>query len=204
MARSLPTGPVTGAGDMAGGGVTPPVATGKEAVLANIISVLYNKRLVEGGGGIFTSEKNQTQNLVDAAGGGSPGGFINAAKILLKHNSSLASMIPDRLDGPIPTRRIRSSPLFSAIKETQRTIHSYYEKAFPGIINPGDDDKAVKKIREFMKTDAGGKWSFANNQSDRLVKLAERRKQKVMAEVAAELTPAERAALRIFKMKGVW
>ncbi len=190
-----------GGGDRRGDtGGEKPIA-GKQSVLAEILSLLYHDRLAEGGG-FLSKEKKQTQSLVDAAGGATSSGYNNAARILLGRNPSLNSFLPERLEGPITKKNVKSLAVFPAIQQTQKTIHELFEAANPGTINPGQA-KATENIISYLGTPPGGNWKRGSNKSDRLVKLAERRKERIMAEVAAELTPAERAALRIFKMRGV-
>jgi uncharacterized protein (DUF2267 family) len=189
-----------GSGGVDTGGGSGQTITGKQAVLAEIISLLYHDRLAEGGG-FLSREKKQTQSVVDAVGGASPSGYENAAKILLGRNPSLNSFLPEKLEGPITKKNVKSLAVFPAIQQTQKTIHELFESANPGAINPGQE-KATQNVLKYVQSPAGGNWKGASNNSDRLVKLAERRKERIMAEVAAELTPAERAALRIFKMRG--
>jgi hypothetical protein len=141
----------------------------KEDVLADIISRLYNNRLVEGGGGIFSNELKQTQTLVDAVGGGTPAGYRNAARIILTRNPSLSGMLPESPIGDVLTKKnIRRHPAYMAAKETQKTIHQIFQaandfndKGLPNLINPGRKG-STENITSYLASSAGGSWKFAS------------------------------------------
>jgi len=177
-----------------------PAVSGKVNVLAEMIGILYNERLVEGGG-FLSYEKKQTQSLVDAIGGAGPSGFPNAAKVLLKRNPQLESVVPDKLATPITKKTIKGTELATAFKMVQQTIHDIYESANPGMINPGKN-KATENVKKYLGTMAGGSWKEASFSQNRFVKLAEERRERIRREIEANLTPAERAAMRRLRVRG--
>lgn len=177
-----------------------PVVSGKENILAQMVGILYNERLVEGGG-FLSYEKKQTQSLVDAIGGGGPSGFQNAAKVLMKRNPQLASVVPDELNMPVTKKTIKGTDLLPAFKMVQQTIHDIYEAANPGIINPGKE-KATENVKKYLGTMAGGSWKEGSYFGNRFVKLAEERRERIRREIEANLTPAEKAAMRRLRMRG--
>jgi hypothetical protein len=144
----------------------------KEDVLADIISRLYNNRLVEGGGGIFSNELKQTQTLVNAVGGGTPTGYRNAAKVILTRNPSLSGILPESPIGDVLTKKnIRRHPAYMAAKETQKTIHQIFEaandfndKGLPNLINPGRKG-STENIKTYLASSAGGSWKLASERS---------------------------------------
>lgn len=155
--ETKPEIPQVGPGDTRG--------AGKEDVLADIISRLYNNRLVEGGGGIFSNDLKQTQTFVDAIGGGTPAGYRNAAKVILSRNPSLAGMLPETIISDVLSKQnIRRHPAYMAAKKTQETIHQIFEAANPGIINPGRA-KATENISSYLASPAGGNWKSASERS---------------------------------------
>jgi hypothetical protein len=202
--------PITGGGRVpedTGGGRG--AKSAKREVLADIISRLYNNRLVEGGGGIFSNELKQTQSLVDAIGGAGPGGYLNAADVLLARNPQLESMLPSTKITDVLTRKnIESHPAYQAALNTQKTIHDVFKAANRGKrilgINRGQN-ATTKNVAEYLASPAGGNWkqpTTASNSVDRFVKLAEDRKARIKTEVLSSLTPAERAIVRKNKMRG--
>lgn len=197
---TTPTTPEIGRGDQTGSGAG--TASPKVQVLADIISRLYNDRLVEGGGGIFSRELKQTQSFVDAVGGASPGGYVNAAKVLLSRNPNLERLLPEQTIGDVLSKRtVKSHPAYNAIKESQKSIHQLFEAANPGIINPRRR-RATENVKEYLGSAAGGNWKQASSNENRFVKLAEDRKARIKAEVLGNLTPAERATMRRLRMRG--
>jgi len=185
-------------------------ASTKEDVLADIISRLYNNRLVEGGGGIFSNDLRQTQTMVESVeGGASPTGYKNLARLLLSRNPALADVLPaTRITDVLSKRNIKAHPAYEAVRQAQETIHKIYEAANPGIINPLRRKKVIDNIKRYIASPAGGNWSVkpattASNSVDRFVKLAEDRKARIKVEVLASLTPAERAIVRKNKMKEI-
>lgn len=179
---------------------TAPTVSGKVNVLGQMIGILYNERLVEGGG-FLSYEKKQTQSLVDAVGGASEAGFRNAAKVLLSRNPQLESVVPEELALPITKKSIKGTALANAFKMVQQTIHSLYEAANPGMINPGQA-KATGNVKKFLESPAGGNWKQASFSNDRFVKMAEARKERIRREIETSLTPAEKAQSRRLKMRG--
>ena len=141
-------------------------------MLADIISRLYNNRLIEGGGGIFSNELKQTQTLVDAVGGGTPTGYRNAAKVILTRNPSLSGILPESPIGDVLTKKnIRRHPAYMAAKETQKTIHQIFEaandfndKGLPNLINPGRKG-STENIKSYLASSAGGSWKLASERS---------------------------------------
>ena len=180
--------------------VDKPAVSGKLNILADMIGILYSERLVEGGG-FISYEKKQTQSLVDAVGGPNEGGYNNAASVLMKRNPQLEAVVPNELATPITKKSIKGTALLPAFKMVQQTIHSLYESANPGIINPGKV-KATENVKKFLESPAGGNWKEASFSGDRFVKLAEERKERIRREVEAQLTPVEKAAMRRLKMRG--
>jgi hypothetical protein len=176
-----------------------PVVSGKENILAQMVGILYNERLVEGGG-FLSYEKKQTQSLVDALGGAGPSGFPNTAKKLMERNPQLASVIPDELNMPVTKKTIKGTQLLPAFKMVQETIHDIYEAANPGMINPGKN-KATENVKKYFGITAG----FYEN---RFVKSAQEneieRASKIMMEkgylnsIQSRWTPAFDAAFREF------
>jgi len=176
-----------------------PVVSGKENILAQMVGILYNERLVEGGG-FLSYEKKQTQSLVDALGGAGPSGFPNTAKKLMERNPQLASVIPDELNMPVTKKTIKGTQLLPAFKMVQETIHDIYEAANPGMINPGKN-KATENVKKYFGITAG----FYEN---RFVKSAQENEieiaSKIMMEkgylnsIQSRWTPAFDAAFREF------
>lgn len=181
--------------------VEKPAVSGKLNILADMIGILYSERLVEGGG-FISYEKKQTQSLVDAVGGPNQGGYNNAASVLMKRNPQLEAVVPNELVTPITKKSIKGTALLPAFKMVQQTIHSLYESANPGIINPGKV-KATENVKKFVESPAGGNWKAGSFSRDRFVKLAEDRKERIRREIEAQLTSAEKAAMRRLKMRGV-
>ena len=202
--------PITGGGRVpedTGGGRG--VKSAKREVLADIISRLYNNRLVEGGGGIFSNELKQTQSLVDAIGGAGPAGYLNAADVLLARNPQLENMLPSTKIADVLTREnIESHPAYNAAFNTQKTIHEVFKAANRGkrILGINRGQRATtENVAEYLASPAGGGWkkpATASNSVDRFVKLAEDRKARIKTEVLSSLTPAERAIVRKNKMRG--
>lgn len=164
---TTPTTPEGGKVDQTGSGAG--TASPKVQVLADIISRLYNDRLVEGGGGIFSRELKQAQSFVDAVGGASPGGYINAAKVLLSRNPNLERLLPEQTIGDVLSKRtVKSHPAYNAIKESQKSIHQLFEAANPGIINPRRR-RATENVKEYLGSAAGGNWKQAGNLGEKMI-----------------------------------
>ena len=181
-----------------------PAESGKLPSLVQILGVLYDSRLAEGGG-FLSWEVKQTQTLVDAVGGPNRSGYANAARVLLKRNPGIEAMLPEKITTPIVKSGIKDNPLYPVIKEIQKTIHSAYEAANPAIINPRKE-KATVNMKAYLETPAGGGWkekeAAARDNFNRFVKLANDRKERIRSEIAYELTPEERATIRRNKMRG--
>jgi hypothetical protein len=72
-------------------------------------------------------------------------------------------------------------------------------KRFFGDVTP-DQAGAVKAVVDFGKNAPYKKKAAFN--SDRFVKLAEERRERIRREIEANLTPAEKAAMRRLRMRG--
>ena len=137
-------------------------------------------------------------------GGPNPTGYGNAARIVMKMNPAIGSMLPAQLTGPVDEVFAKNPANKSLLQAIQVAINGIYESAIPALVKPGLE-RSRELISRYLGSPAGGNWTVkpASNSVDQWVKLASERKMRIRAEIAAEMTPAEMAAARRIKMREI-
>ena len=176
-------------------------------VLAAIIGAMYNTKLVGTPGFDLVKEPKRIQALVDAVGGASPEGFGNAARVIAKMNPSIVARLPKEVTVPIDEVYAKNPANKALLQTIQVAINRIYDSAVSGskalgIFNPRLE-KSTQLVSAWLRSPAGGNWKdkTSSNNEQQWVKLATERKMRIRAEIAAEMTPAERAAARRAKMR---
>ena len=182
---------------------TKPAATvsGGNSILADIIGAMNNEKLVGTPGFDLVKEPKRIQALVNAAGGANPAGYGGVAAILAQKNPSILAKLPKELTGPVDKTFAKDPANKELLQAIQVTINKIYNLAIPAIVKP-NLEKSTELMSAWLATPEGGNWSkAASNSNDQWVKLASERKMRIRAKIAAEMTPAERAAARRLRMR---
>jgi hypothetical protein len=175
--------------------------------LADIISEMYNGGLTRGLGKDFTrgidfvNESRRMKILVGAFGDASTANYENAAKVILKKDPGLSADLPKSINGLIDKTYVKQN--MDLFKRIQTALNSIISGAF-GPLAPPNIEVAKTRMRAFLQTPKGGGWiieDVTSSQNSQWVKLANERKMKLRLQIAAEMTPAERAAARRIKMR---
>lgn len=172
-------------------------------ILAEILSAMYNEKLIGTPGLDFIREVKRIQSVVNAVGGASPVGFKNAAKVLLKRNPSINPRLPKSLSGAVDKSfAFANKALFQTIQTTINGLYSAgveHNKAL-GIFNP-NITQSSEAIKTYVSTPAGGNWKFAGNNPEWVKLATQQRKDRIRAGAAQEMTVLEKINARKIKAK---
>ena len=182
-------------------------AAGGTDTLPSIVSAMYTGNLTKLLGPDFTrgidlvNEERRMRILVGALGGASKEGYDNASKVILQQDPGLSADLPKIINGAITKDYVKQN--MDLFKRIQTALNRITSGAF-GPLAPANMNNAISKMKSWLQTKEGGGWtiqSVTSSQNSQWVKLANERKMKLRLQIAAEMTPAERAAARRIKMK---
>jgi hypothetical protein len=182
-------------------------AAGGTDTLPSIVSAMYTGNLTKLLGPDFTrgidlvNEERRMRILVGALGGASKEGYDNASKVILQQDPGLSADLPKIINGAITKDYVKQN--MDLFKRIQTALNRITSGAF-GPLAPANMNNAISKMKAWLQTKEGGGWtiqSVTSSQNSQWVKLANERKMKLRLQIAAEMTPAERAAARRIKMR---
>jgi hypothetical protein len=182
-------------------------AAGGTDTLPKIVSAMYTGNLTKLLGPDFTrgidlvNEERRMRILVGALGGASKEGYENASKVILQQDPGLSADLPKIINGAITKDYVKQN--MDLFKRIQTALNTITYGAF-GLLAPTNMNNAISKMRSWLQTKEGGGrtiQSVTSSQNSQWVKLANERKMKLRLQIAAEMTPAERAAARRIKMR---
>ena len=175
---------------------------------------MYNEKLVGTPGFDLVKEPKRIQAIVDSVGGANEAGYGNTARIIAKRNPAILARLPGELTAPVDEAFAKNPANKRLLQAIQVAINGIFDSSVEGskrlgIFNPALP-KATELVSAWLRSSAGGNWKdkvtteelkSSGSSIDQWIKLASERKMRIRAKIAAEMTPAERAAARRTKMR---